>query len=157
VECALSLREHQYGTLPNTQRHRAPEVSEGALWFAEGRFYSNTGLSVMRLASGDKSTEGQLYATFKPLALQWFKAAKSPGHIDGKIKIVLRRGIKAAHVYCQMLQRGLEGFRPIRQGVHHGGACILERDAVELSELTNHLSLFLGETGLDAKSVKTRL
>jgi hypothetical protein len=41
---------------------------------------------MMRLASGDKSTEGQLYDTFKPLALQWIKAAKSPGHIDGEMK-----------------------------------------------------------------------
>lgn len=110
---------------------------------------------MMRLASGDKSTEGQLYGTFKPLALQWIKAAKTPGHIDGKIKIPLRRGIESAHVYCQMLQRGLEGFRPFGQGVHHGGACIFERDAVELSELTNNLSLFLSEASLDAKSVKT--
>jgi hypothetical protein len=110
---------------------------------------------VMWLASGDKPTEGQLYDTFKPLALQCFKAAKSPGHIDGEMKIVLRRGMESAHVYCQMLQRGLQGFRPIGQGVHHGGACILERDAVEPSELTNKFSLFLGEVGLDAKSVET--
>lgn len=56
-----------------------------------------------------------------------------------------------------MLQRGLERFRPLGQGVHHGGACIFERDAVELSELTNNLSLFLGEAGLDPKSVETWL
>jgi len=56
-----------------------------------------------------------------------------------------------------MLQRGFERFRPFGQGVHHGGACILERDAVELSELTNNLSLFLSEASLDAKSVETRL
>lgn len=63
----------------------------------------------------------------------------------------------SAHVYCQMLQRGLERFRPLGQGVHHGGACIFERDAVELSELTNNPSLFLGEAGLDPKSVETWL
>jgi hypothetical protein len=111
----------------------------------------------MRLASGDKSTDGQLYDTFKPLALQWIKAAKSSGHIDGETKIALRRDIESAHVYCQMLQRGLERFRPLGQGVHHGGACIFERDAVELSDLTNNFSLFLSETSLDAKSVKTWL
>jgi hypothetical protein len=52
----------------------------------------------MRLVSGDKQPEGQLYDTFKPLALQWFKAAKSSGHIDGEMKIVLRRDIESAHV-----------------------------------------------------------
>ncbi len=56
-----------------------------------------------------------------------------------------------------MLQRGLERFRPFGQGVHHGGACIFERDAVELSELTNNFSLFLSETSFDAKSVETWL
>ena len=85
------------------------------------------------------------------------KRRKCPGHIDGKIKILLRRCIESAHVYCQMVQRGLERFRPFGQGVHHGGACIFERNAVELSELTNNLSLFLSEAGLDAKSVKTWL
>jgi len=112
---------------------------------------------MMRLASGDKSTEGQLYGTFKPLALQWIKAAKSPGHIDGGMKIAQRRGIESAHVYRQMLQRGLERFRPLGQGVHHGGACIFQRDTVELSELTNNLSLFLSQAGLDAKGVETWL
>lgn len=62
-----------------------------------------------------------------------------------------------ACVYCQMLQRGLERFRPFGQGVHHSGACIFERDAVELSELTNNLRLFLSEASLDAKSVETWL
>ena len=56
-----------------------------------------------------------------------------------------------------MVQRGLERFRPFGQGVHHSGACIFERDAVELSELTNNLSLFLSEASLDAKSVETWL
>lgn len=60
-------------------------------------------------------------------------------------------------MYRQMLQRGLERFRPFGQGVHHCGACIFERDAVELSELTNNLSLFLSEASLDAKGVETWL
>ena len=74
-----------------------------------------------------------------------------------KKNIQLRSGIESAHVYRQMLQRGIERFRPFRQGVHHSGACIFERDAVELSELTNNPSLFLGEASLDAKSVETWL
>ncbi len=111
----------------------------------------------MWLASGDKSAEGQLYGTFKLLALQWIKAGKSPGHIDGEMKIALRSDIESAHVYCQMLQCGLERSRPFGQGVYHGGTCIFERDAVELSELTNNLSLFLSEASLDAKSVEAWL
>lgn len=56
-----------------------------------------------------------------------------------------------------MLQGGLERFGPFGQGVHHSGACIFERDAVELSELTNNLSLFLSEVSLDAKGMETWL
>ena len=56
-----------------------------------------------------------------------------------------------------MLQRGLQGCRPIREGVYHRGACILERNAVELFELTNKLNLFLCEPGLDPKSMETWL
>ena len=41
-----------------------------------------------RLASGDKSREGQLHGNLKPLALQGSKAAKSADISMGQMRIV---------------------------------------------------------------------
>ena len=69
---------------------------------------------MMRLASGDKSREGQLHGDLKPLALQGSKAAKSADISIGRMKIVRWRGMESTHVNRQMFQCGPERFRPAR-------------------------------------------
>jgi hypothetical protein len=67
-----------------------------------------------RLASGDKSRDGQLHDNLKPLALGGSKTAKSADISMGPMKIVRRRGIESAHVNRHMFQCGPQRFRPSR-------------------------------------------
>lgn len=83
------------------------------------------------------------------------KAPKSRKVLYGILK---DRSIQIwTHMYCQMLQRGPQRFRPFREGVHHRGACILERKAVQPTKLTEEFCLFPGEVSLDAEGVKAQL
>ena len=46
------------------------------------------------------------------------------------MKAVGRSRVESTHMYRQMLQREPQRVCPFREGVHHRGACILEREAV---------------------------